>query len=221
MNDASEPLRLGVPLASAKVICVFVHGRGQSPEAMQENFIQHLTASGNAYVLPRAPGGSWYAARAVDALTAETRDQLAASLVQIENEIANSQATALEDTPLLLAGFSQGACLTLELALKNGPWKGAMANFTGCRVGAAADERPLSDLDGLPVYLTGSDVDPWIPVHAFAEAAAALGKARARLRTDLFPGRPHAPAAAEVAMLDAMLMALSQRKPLWQEALAA
>ncbi|URK89197.1 hypothetical protein LP421_29930 (plasmid) [Rhizobium sp. RCAM05350] len=39
----------------------------------------------------------------------------------------------------------------------------------------------------MPVYLTGSDKDPWIPVEAFAGAAEALGKARAELRCDIFP----------------------------------
>jgi hypothetical protein len=57
----------------------------------------------------------------------------------------------------------------------------------------------------MPVYLTGSDNDPWIPVAAFAGAAESLGRARAKLRCELFPGREHQASAMEVAALDAML----------------
>ena len=68
-------------------------------------------------------------------------------------------------------------------------------------------------LAALPVYLTGGDADPWIPVSAFAEAAAAVGGAHARLRADLFPGRGHEVSAAEIAVLDAMLADLAAGRP--------
>ena len=80
-----------------------------------------------------------------------------------------------------------------------------LAALTGCRVGVAGDARPENLPAGLPVYLTGSDADPWIPVEAFAEAALVLGRSRAALRTDLFPGRPHEVSDAEIAMLAAIL----------------
>ncbi len=69
-------------------------------------------------------------------------------------------------------------------------------------------------MPGLPVYLTGSDADPWIPVAAFAEAAAAFGSQGAALRCDVFPGRPHEVSPPERAMLAALLSDLSQgRRP--------
>lgn len=208
----TQPLVLGVPLAKARVICVFVHGRGQSPEAMEQAVIRHLSAPGVAYVLPRAPGGSWYDARAVDALSGATRVALARSLALLGSVIAGARAAA-PGVPVLLAGFSQGACLSLEYALSQGPWTGALAALTGCRVGQAGDDRPAIDLGGLPVYLTGGDADPWIPVQAFADAAAGLATARARLRADVFPGRGHEVSASELAVLDGMLRDLAQRRP--------
>lgn len=200
-------LMLGVPLDQARVTCVFVHGRGQSPEAMEQGVIRHLSTPGVAYILPRAPGGSWYAARAVDALTDDTRAALAQSLAALGQVMAGLRG------PVLLGGFSQGACLALEYAFASGPWHGALAALTGCRVGQGTDARPAAALTGLPVYMSGGDNDPWIPVAAMAEAVACLGTAQARLRADIFPGRGHEVSPAEIAILDAMLADMAAGRP--------
>ena len=212
MNNA--PLRLGVSPKEAKVLCVFIHGRTQAPEDMREQVLGGLKTAGVSFVLPRAVGSSWYDARAIDPLTDEARQQLDTSLVHIRGIVTDFARSAGRPVPLLVGGFSQGACLTLEYAMKYGPWDGAMVNLTGCRVGTPDCDRPFADLDRMPVYLTGSDKDPWIPVDAFASAAEELGKARAELRCDIFPDRGHEASETEVAQLDEILAGLaSGRKP--------
>ena len=202
----TDRLHLGADLARAKAVCVFVHGRGQSPEEMADHVIRHLPQD-MAYVLPRAEGGAWYAARAVDPLTDDTASELEASLAQLRSVITSARAAS--SAPLVLAGFSQGACLSLELACSGLASPDTVVAFTGCRVGTPADNRPRALSRGLPVYLTGGDADPWIPVTAFAEAVADLGSQGAALRADLFPGRGHEVSAAERAMLAAILTDLA------------
>ena len=76
---ASSALHLAAE-KQARAICVFVHGRGQSPEEMQSHVLARLDAPDVAFVLPRAESGSWYDARAIDPLTAGTRTALQAAL---------------------------------------------------------------------------------------------------------------------------------------------
>jgi phospholipase/carboxylesterase len=212
MTPNTTPLLRGATLQNAAVVCVVTHGRGQSPEQMDEHIIARLSTDAVAYILPRAASGSWYDARAVDPLTAKTSAQLSASLDQLKQAVA----LAPSNVPLVMAGFSQGACLTLEYGFAFGPWRGAKVSFTGCRVGVPNDSRPHSDLNALPVYLTGADQDPWIPLPAYATAALELGAARARLRTDIFPGRTHEVSDTEIAVLDKMLNQLaSGREVQW------
>ena len=210
-NADANCLRLGVPISDAKAVCIFIHGRGQSPEAMQELVISRLQMRDAAYLLPRAPTGSWYQAKAVDPLTPLTRQQLGEALAQIEALVKPLQKLK----PLLIGGFSQGACVALEYAMKYGAWNGAMVNLTGCRVGADSDERPSTSLLNMPVYFTGSNADPWIPVHAWAEAAEVLNNAGARLRIESFPGRSHEVSDGEIQMLDEMLQALGSGTLVW------
>jgi phospholipase/carboxylesterase len=202
----AETLRID-PVMPPRALCVFLHGRGQSPQDFAW-LAQGLAGRGVAVVLPAAPGGSWYDARAVDPLTNRTRDQLTESLVAVEEVIADLRFES-PTRPLVLAGFSQGACVALELVLRDFACPDGLVAFTGCRVGQAGDDRPSEPLLGLPVILTGADADPWIPVAAFAEAVTDLGRAGARLRAELFPGRPHEVSRPEAAMLVDLLVDLA------------
>jgi phospholipase/carboxylesterase len=200
-------LHLGASPAQARALCVFVHGRGQTPEDMADGVIRHLPQD-VAYALPRAEGKSWYAARAIDPLTAVTRAEVGVSLMQLAGVIAGLRDIT-PGRPLLLAGFSQGACLSVEHAFSGRDAPDALAALTGCRVGVAADMRAQALPPGLPVYLSGADADPWIPVAAFADAVAAFGAHGAALRCDLFPGRAHSVSPTEIAMMSGMLQDLS------------
>ncbi|CAN0589864.1 unnamed protein product, partial [Ectocarpus sp. 12 AP-2014] len=106
---------LNLPGVNPRAVCVLVHGRGQSPEEMQSHILARLDAPDVAFVLPRAAEGAWYAARAVDPLTDSTRTALGAALDQLDADMTMAR-DAHPDLPLLLAGFSQGACLSIEYA---------------------------------------------------------------------------------------------------------
>jgi phospholipase/carboxylesterase len=203
MPGVADILRLGPPPVRARALCVLVHGRGQSPGEMQARIVSRLQSADVAFVLPRAEGATWYAARAVDPLTDVARAELVRSRDGLAAVVA-ALRTEAPGVPLVLAGFSQGACLSLEWALAGGE-AAAVVALTGCRVGVAGDDRPAALVPGLPVYLTAGSDDPWIPVAAFAQAAAELGTGGAALRADVFPGRPHEVCAAEIAMLDGVL----------------
>lgn len=204
MTGDGGTLRLAAERSQARAVCVLVHGRGQSPEEMRSHILARLAAPETAFFLPRAAASSWYAARAIDPVTEETRAELVAALDALGAVVAEAR-TSFPGLPLLLAGFSQGACLALEYCFEGRPPPEALVALTGCRVGHRDDERPGRFPSGLPVYLTGSDADPWIPAAALAEAAGELAIAGAALRLDSFPGRPHEAADSEVAMMASIL----------------
>ncbi len=208
----SELLRLGADPSNAKAICVFVHGRGQSPEEMVSHVLSRVGTDGVAYRLPRAARGAWYDARAIDPLTTTSRAQLDDALAQLNAAIAEARAE-MPGRPLVLGGFSQGACLSIEYLCRGDNPPDALVALTGCRVGTLACERPNAPPRGTPVYLTGGDADPWIPVAAFGEAATALGAAGVGLRADIFPGRTHEVSDPEAAMLACVLDDLAAGRP--------
>jgi phospholipase/carboxylesterase len=208
MPGLADIVFLGVAPAKAKVLCIFVHGRSQSPEEMEAAVIRRLSAPDVAFALPRAEGKSWYTARAIEPLTDTTRTELSASLQGLASAITDLRAKA-PDLPLVLAGFSQGACLSLEHAFTGQAIPDAVAAFTGSRIGLPGDDRSANLPSGLPVYLSAGSADPWLPIQAFAETAASLGQAEAKLRCDVFPDRPHEVSDTEIALLDSLLTDLA------------
>ncbi|MDQ6433284.1 dienelactone hydrolase family protein [Mesorhizobium sp. LHD-90] len=199
-------LRLGAMPAHADALCVFVHGRGQSPEEMGEHVIARLRNGSAHVVLPRAQDSVWYDARAVDPLTEQTMAQLQAGLDAIDAAVALAISEGAPGDRVVLAGFSQGACLSLEYALRRPRRLRGLVAFTGCRVGGALRAQAATFLDGLPAYLSCGDADPWIPLGPFFEAAQDLAEAGAALRVEIFPGRVHEVLDAEIAALDAILV---------------
>ncbi len=200
--------RPGVAADRARVLCILVHGRNQTPEDMEAAVVQHLSTPDVAFVLPEARLKTWYTALAVAPLEPTTRAELRASLDDLAALIGSLRAEA-PARPLVLAGFSQGACLSLEHAFRGDAAPEAVVALTGCRVGVMTDDRPARVAAGLPVYLSAGQDDPWIPLTAFARTAAELGRGGAALRTDVFPARPHEVSPPEIAMLDSVLTDLA------------
>ena len=115
----AETLTSGASTQTARAVCVFLHGRGQSAAQMQEEVIARLDAPDVHFVLPQAPAPAWYDAKAVDPMTEATAVQLDAALSLMKADIASATAAA-PGRPLVIAGFSQGACLSTEYLLRGG-----------------------------------------------------------------------------------------------------
>lgn len=207
LHKGQTPLAAGVQVAEATAWCVFVHGRGQSPELMVGDVIARMTAPHTHVLLPRAEKNSWYSQPAIRPL-AENEAELGMALDALDRDIDGLVAAGADPGRILLAGFSQGACLVSEFVLRRPRRLGAVAILTGCRLGTAGDLRPVRPLAGLPVYLACGDQDGWIPIGHFFETALAFAQAGASVRADVFPGREHAVSDAEVAVISAMARTL-------------
>jgi predicted esterase len=91
-----------------------------------------------------------------------------------------------------LLGFSQGACLALEAAARNAQRYAGVIGFSGGLIGppGTAFDFPGS-LEGTPVFIGSSDVDPHIPKERVEESAAALERLGAVVDARLYPGMGH------------------------------
>lgn len=197
----------------AEAICVVIHGRGQTQVDMMTSIVDRLASPKARFVLPKSEGVGWYAARAIDPLTDETVEELGAAIAAVSAVIAQAKADT-PGRPLLLCGFSQGACLAVEILMHQTDIADAVCLLTACRVGAPSDDVPQAQLNGLSVYASCGDEDPWIPQTAYHHMLGDLTRAGARIRTDMFPGRPHEVTDTEIAVLSEMLTSLSQKRPL-------
>ncbi len=93
---------------------------------------------------------------------------------------------------LVLLGFSQGACLTLEWAARNARRYGAVIGLSGGLIGPDGTPRDYpGSFAGTPVFLGCSDVDPHIPMPRVVGAGEVLKRMGADVTVRFYPGMGH------------------------------
>src|SRR4030095_1070043 len=101
---------------------------------------------------------------------------------------------------VMVAGFSQGACLTLEHAARHPRRDGGTVAFTGGLIGPPGTARDYpGSLDGTPAFLGAGDPDPHVPWTRAEESAAVLSPLGAEGQIARYPGLGHAIADDELA----------------------
>ncbi len=178
----------GAPLATARVIVLALHGRGASGDRLAADLARRLGPRDDvAFVAPQAQLNTWYP-KGFLAPAADNQPQLDSALSVVE-ALWRELATKFGEVRLVLAGFSQGACLALTWLSRTSARPRRVLAFTGAPT-------PLPDATfaaarGAWIHLGSAAGDPWIPRDAFEAAAAALRAAGADVDVSLVPGDLH------------------------------
>ena len=204
-GDGGPPrvLHSGAALQDARAAMILVHGRGASARDIM-TVAEEVRLPGWCFLAPDAPGGQWYPSPFTAPLAAN-EPWLSAALGTVDGLVAEVGA-ALPVERLVLVGFSQGACLTLEYAARNARRYGGVVGLSGGLIGPedAPRDHPGS-LAGSPVFLGCSDVDPYIPRERVEQAAVVLGALGGEVTTRLYPGMPHTISADELDLVRAIM----------------
>lgn len=188
---AGQPvLAAGVPPERAAAAMVLLHGRGASAEDIL-TLVPELQAQGWAFLAPQAAGGTWYP-NSFRAPVDSNEPWLSSALDVVGGLLDRLGAAGLPPERVVLLGFSQGACLTLEYAARNARQYGGVAGLSGGVIGP--DGAPRADrgsLAGTPVFLGCSDHDPHIPAHRVHHAAEVLRGLGADVTAVLYPDLDH------------------------------
>lgn len=181
--------------AEARAAAVIVHGRGGSPEGILElaaEIERRLARPGEiAWLAPRAEGGTWYPYGFMEPLE-RNRPALDRALETIGDAIAELEAAGVPAERIVLLGFSQGACLSLEFAARNARRYGGVAGLSGGLIGPPGTPRDYpGSLDGTPIFLGCSDEDPHIPESRVHESAQTLASLEGHVAARIYPGLGH------------------------------
>ena len=191
---------------------VLLHGRGKTPEEKIDLAARFGNIEGIRWVVPEAETpGSWYPGRFWD--PREANEPYLSEAVERCHEavLEASEHGRLTPERLVIVGFSQGASLALEYALRHPGCVGSMIVLTGGLMGVPGSDwkstAPRS-LAGLRMLLTGSDVDDWIPEASTHEAARLFRELGADVQLRIYQGRPHIVSEEEIGEARRFLTAL-------------
>ena len=210
-HAADSVLQAGAPLETADLAMVLLHGRGGSAEdILQLGSALHLPNV--AYVAPQATGHTWYPLSFLAPRNAN-EPYLSSALVKIESLVHNLEQSGLGRERIVVAGFSQGACLATEFVASHPARYGALIAFTGGLIGppGSLQTSPSGELKGTPALLCSGDPDPHVPWARVEESAAILSAMGAAVTTKRYPGRPHTVTQEELELARNLLLQLGNR----------
>jgi predicted esterase len=193
---------VGSARGSSQFAGVLLHGRGKTPEEKIDLAARFGNIPGIRWVVPEAETpGSWYPGRFWDPRESN-EPHLSDAVGRCHQAVWEaSENGRLGSERLVIVGFSQGACLALEYALRHPGHAGSLIVFTGALMGVPGSDwkaiAPCS-LEGLRLLLTGSDVDDWVPEPNTLEAANLFRELGADVQLRIYKGRPHIVSAEEI-----------------------
>ncbi|MGI4863841.1 MAG: alpha/beta hydrolase [Janthinobacterium lividum] len=194
----------GRPLGAAIKALILLHGRGSSAADIL-SLATHLHVPDFALLAPQAPGGTWYPYSFM-APPEENEPALSAALASVAQAVTEAQRHGIAPEHLYFAGFSQGACLTLEYVARHAARYGGVAAFTGGLIG---DRLYLShyagDFAGTPIFLGSSDPDFHVPVERVRASTALLTGMGAVVTERVYPAMGHTITQEEIGVANAVI----------------
>lgn len=193
MESAQDPLANapllygGADLATAQAAVVLIHGRGATAADILQ-IADWIGLSGVAYIAPQAVDRTWYPLSFLMPL-ADNEPWLSSALRCVERTV---QGTGMSLDRVAILGFSQGACLTLEYAVRNPRRYGALMALSGGVIGPPGTVwNSEGSLEGTPTFIGCSDVDPHIPVERVRDSGRVLGALGAKVEEHIYKGMGH------------------------------
>jgi len=184
---------------------ILLHGRGASADDMLGLAQAFSLPADLAVQAPQASGYVWYPQRFI-APADQNEPYLSSALQRVDEVIGLTQIPAEN---IIIGGFSQGACLAAEYVIRSGRRWGGLLVFSGGFIGELGKARqPIGRLDGTPVFLGCSDMDPHIPLSRVEETARLLEDMGAAVTKRIYPGMGHTINQDEITLAQQIISAL-------------
>lgn len=188
----------------AKAAMIMIHGRGATAESMlplAEEFDQpdfHFAA-------PQADNHTWYPYSFL-APKAKNQPGISSGLQRIHDLMESLVEAGLSYEKIMLLGFSQGGCLATEFAARHPRRLGGVVGLSGGLIGPEIDPDDYTgNLEGTPVFLGCSDIDPHIPKERVEETEEVFRKLDGDVTKRLYKGMGHTVNEDEIKFIRGMM----------------
>ncbi|MEX2351018.1 MAG: dienelactone hydrolase family protein [Balneolaceae bacterium] len=206
-HQEGQTERAGVKADEALAACILIHGRGASAASIL-TLAEELDAPGMSFLAPEADRKTWYPYSFLEPVE-RNQPGLNSALQRVDDLVHELVKQGMDRDRILLAGFSQGACLISEYAARHPDRFGGLAILSGGLIGNRVERNLYSgSLEGTPVFIGCSDVDPHIPEQRVHETAALFEEMDAETLVSIYPGMAHTVNRNEIEHIQQMVDSL-------------
>jgi glyoxalase family protein len=201
-----ELYRAGTPLDQASGAVILLHGRG-GPARDILTLSRALAPASLpiAFLAPQGEGFTWYPN---SFLVERELNQpfLDSALARVKSVVDLALAAGIPLDRIVLAGFSQGACLATEFIATHPARYAGLIAWTGGLIGPPTSDLSGSDpaqagtLAGTPALFASSDPDAWVPWPRVEESAKIFTAMGANVTLRGFPDKPHSVSGEEIEL---------------------
>ncbi|MCC6991540.1 MAG: dienelactone hydrolase family protein [Acidobacteria bacterium] len=207
-HDHEPVTALGAPLGAAPVAVILMHGRNAGPANILDLAARFLRPD-LTYLAPAAAGRTWYP-HSFLADRESNEPGLSSALGVVARLVAEADAAGVPRHQVVIAGFSQGACLAAEFAVRHPARYGGIVVYSGGVIGPPGTVwRDTGDLAGTPMFFGCSDVDSHVPDARVGESAALCTRLGAEVTRRVYPGMGHLVNDDEIAWMQTLLATLA------------
>jgi predicted esterase len=190
LHQGDRVYTAGLPLEAAKAAMILAHGRGASAASILE-LAGALAHPDFAYLAPQAANYTWYPYSFLAPIKSN-EPWLSSALEVIAGLLERVEQAGIPAERVLLAGFSQGACLAAEFVARNARRYGGLLIFSGGLIGPPGTPRDYpGSLAGTPVFIGCSDRDPHIPLEQVHDTTAVLTRLGAQVSKAIYENMGH------------------------------
>jgi len=189
-HEGQPVLRGGAPLGSSRGVMIMLHGRNASPGNIL-GLAANLERPEFTYLAPAAANNSWYPYSFLTE-TSKNEPYLSSALHVVDDLVADLLSRGILKREVVLLGFSQGACLAGEYAVRHADRYGGVIMLSGGLIGPPGTRwNHDGSLASTPVVLGCSDVDGHIPKERVLESGEVFERMGADVTLRLYPGMGH------------------------------
>jgi len=209
IHQGQPVISTGDKIQDAELVVILLHGRGATAESMLP-IARELKMEGVSFKVPQAALNRWYPNTAFGPLEANEPD-LSSALDIVDALVKDAREKGYSDQQITFGGFSQGACLASEYVARNARKYAGLFVFSGALIGPKDTPRNYpGSFDGMPVFIGGSDVDPWVAHELLKDTASVFEKMDAKVDFRTYSGMAHTVNQDEIDAVRAMLETAKQ-----------
>jgi len=189
-HQDSNVVYAGTEPGEARAAIIMVHGRGATAESII-TLSNEFKSDGLHVAAPQAYQFQWYPYSFL-APTERNEPGLSSGLQAIFDITVGLESKGISKEKILFLGFSQGACLASEFIARHPAKYGGLIALSGGLIGdEVSSDNYSGSLNGTPVFLGCSNIDPHIPKERVDETESVLNHLGAEVTKKIYPGLGH------------------------------